>query len=55
MARSISRLPAGSRISDDSSLGVMAKSGPRSRVHSGLAATNRASIRQRDLPASVVL
>ena len=55
MARSIATLPAGSRITDYISLGVIAKSFPLSRVHSLLAATNRASIRQRDLPAPVVM
>ena len=55
MARSIATLPAGSRITDYISLGVIAKSFPLSRVHSLLAATNRASIRQRDLPAPIVM
>lgn len=55
MARSVATLPAGSRITDYISLGVIAKSFPVSRVHSVLAATNRASVRQRDLPAQVVV
>ena len=55
MARSVATLPAGSRITDYISLGVIAKSFPVSRVHSVLSATNRASVRQRDLPAQVVV
>jgi hypothetical protein len=55
MARRVATLPAGSRITDYISLGVIAKSFPLSRVRSALAATNRASLRQRDLPAQVVV
>ena len=55
MARGVATLPAGSRITDYISLGVIAKSFPLSRVHSVLAATNRASARRRDLPAQVVV
>jgi hypothetical protein len=55
MARGVATLPAGSRITDYISLGVIAKSFPLSRVHSVLAATNRASARQRDVPAQVVV
>lgn len=55
MARGVATLPAGSRITDYISLGVIAKSFPLSRVHSVLAATDRASARQRDLPAQVVV
>ena len=55
MARTVARLPAGSRITDYISLGVVAKTFPLSKVHAALEATNRASIRQRDLPAHVVI
>jgi Insertion element 4 transposase N-terminal/Transposase DDE domain len=55
MARSVATLAAGSRITDYISLGVIAKSFPVSRVHSVVAATNRTSLRQRDLPAQVVV
>jgi Insertion element 4 transposase N-terminal/Transposase DDE domain len=55
MARSIATLPAGSRITDYISLGVIAKCFPLSRVNALLATTNRASLRQRDLPAPVVM
>jgi transposase IS4-like protein/DDE family transposase len=55
MARSIATLPAGSRITDYISLGVITKSFPVSRVRAVLAATNRESLRQRDLPAQVVV
>jgi hypothetical protein len=55
MARTVATLPAGSRITDYISLGVVAKTFPVSKVHAVLAATNRASIRERDLPAHVVV
>ena len=37
------------------SLGVIAKTVPLTKVHGALAATGRSSIRQRDLPAHVVV
>jgi len=55
MARTIARLPKGSRITDYISLGVIAKTFPPATVKAILAATNRGSIRQRDLPAHVVV
>lgn len=55
MARTLADLPAGSRISDYISLGVIAKYFPAEKVHSILRETERASIRQRDLPAHVVI
>jgi Insertion element 4 transposase N-terminal/Transposase DDE domain len=55
MARRASRLPAGSRITDHISLGVIAKTFPLSKVHSVLAATGSASVRQRHLPAHVMV
>jgi Insertion element 4 transposase N-terminal/Transposase DDE domain len=55
MARTAATLPAGSRITDHISLGVVAKTFPMSMVHESLAATGRASIRERDLPAHVVM
>jgi hypothetical protein len=55
MARTIASLPAGSRITDYISLGVIAKTFPLSAIHSVLAKTKKASIRQRDLPAHVVI
>lgn len=55
MARTVARLPAGPRITDYISLGVVAKTFPLSKVHAALESTNRASIRQRDLPAHVVI
>jgi hypothetical protein len=48
-------LPAGSRITDFISLGVIAKTFPASKVHAVLEATGRASTRQRDLPAHVMV
>ncbi len=55
MARSVATLPEGSRITDYISLGVIAKTFPLSEVRAVLAATNRTSVRQRDLPAHVVV
>src|ERR1700736_5103822 len=55
MARTIATLPVGSRITDYISLGVIAKTFPVSKIHSVLAATGTASVRQRDLPAHVVV
>jgi hypothetical protein len=55
MARTIASLPAGSRITDYISLGVVAKFFPREKVDAVLEQTNRASVRERDLPAHVVV
>ena len=55
MARTVGTLPAGSRITDYISLGVIAKFFPALKVHEVLQATNRASRRERDLPAQVVV
>jgi Insertion element 4 transposase N-terminal/Transposase DDE domain len=55
MARTLATLPAGSRITDYLSLGVIAKYFPADKVHSILQQTKRASLRQRDLPAHVVV
>ena len=55
MARTVASLPAGSRITDYISLGVIAKFFPREKVHAVLEQTGRASVRERDLPAHVVV
>lgn len=55
MARTLAELPAGSRITDYISLGVIAKFFPVEKIHDVLEQTNRASIRERDLPAHVVV
>lgn len=55
MARTKAALPEGTRITDYISLGVIAKTFPPVRVRSVLAATGKASVRQRDLPAHVVV
>jgi Insertion element 4 transposase N-terminal/Transposase DDE domain len=55
MARTVASLPAGSRITDYISLGVIAKTFPRETVQAVLAATGTGSQRQRDLPAHVVV
>lgn len=55
MARTVATLPEGSRITDYISLGVIAKTIPLSEVRAVLAATDKTSVRQRDLPAHVVV
>jgi Insertion element 4 transposase N-terminal/Transposase DDE domain len=55
MARTLAELPAGSRITDYISLGVIAKFFPIEKIHDVLEQTNRASVRERDLPAHVVV
>ena len=55
MARTVATLPAGSRITDYISLGVVAKFFPREKVDAVLERTGRASVRERDLPAHVVV
>ena len=55
MARTLAELPAGSRITDYISLGVIAKFFPVEKIHEVLQQTHRASVRERDLPAHVVV
>jgi Insertion element 4 transposase N-terminal/Transposase DDE domain len=55
MARTVATLPAGSRITDHISLGVIAKFFPAEKIREVLKQTNRASVRERDLPAHVVV
>src|SRR6202051_3609777 len=55
MAPTVAALPAGSRITDYISLGVIARFFPAEKIHEALKQTNRASVRERDLPAHVVI
>ena len=55
MARTTATLPAGPRITDYISLGVITKTFPVEKIRSVLATTGRSSIRERDLPAQVVV
>ena len=55
MARTVASLPAGSRITDYISLGVITRFFPADKVHEVLSQTGRASVRERDLPAHVVV
>src|SRR5580698_5490096 len=55
MARTIAELPAGSRITDHISLGVIARTFPVAKVRAVLTATKKTSVRERDLPAHVVI
>ncbi len=55
MARTVAGLPEGTRITDFISLGVVSERIPISEVHRVLAETGRASQRQRNLPAHVMV
>jgi hypothetical protein len=55
MARTVAALPAGSRITDYISLGVIAKFFPIQKIREVLEQTKRTSVRERDLPAHVVV
>src|SRR5919206_4662077 len=55
MARTVATLPAGSRITDYISLGVIAKFFPIEKIREILEQTKRASLRERDLPAHIVV
>src|SRR3954463_5804583 len=55
MAGVPARLPAGVRLSDHISLGVIARAFPPERVQQILAETGKASERERELPAQVMV
>ena len=55
MARTVAGLPAGSRITDYISLGVVTRFFPLEQVRKVLQETERASIRERALPAHVAM
>src|SRR4051794_36657053 len=55
MARAPAGLPAGIRVSDHISLGVIARTFPLGEVREVLAETGRASERERHLPAHVMV
>jgi hypothetical protein len=55
MSRTVASLPAGSRITDYISLGVVAKTFPLEKIRASLTASGKESVRQRDLPAHVVV
>jgi Insertion element 4 transposase N-terminal/Transposase DDE domain len=55
MARTAAALSAGPRLTDYICVGVLAKAFPPARVHAILAATGKTSVRQRELPAHVVV
>ena len=55
MARTVAGLPEGLRLTDHISLGVITKTFPMARVKKILGEHGRASQRQRDLPAHVVV
>jgi Insertion element 4 transposase N-terminal/Transposase DDE domain len=55
MARTVAELPSGTRITDFISLGVLTKTFPLTAIRTVLGSTSKASLRQRDLPAHVVV
>jgi hypothetical protein len=55
MARTVAGLPSGARITDFISLGVLTKTFPLAAIRAVLGSTGKASLRQRDLPAHVVV
>src|SRR5688500_8940152 len=55
MARAAAGLPAGIRVSDHVSLGVIARTFPLDQVQQILVETGKASERERDLPAQVMV
>jgi Insertion element 4 transposase N-terminal/Transposase DDE domain len=55
VARTVAGLPAGSRITDYISLGVLTKTFPWDKVTAVVAAAGKTNQRQRDLPAHVVV
>ena len=55
MARTVAELPKGTRITDYISLGVLTKTFPLRQVKTVLAAQGKASQRQRELPAHVMV
>jgi len=55
MARTVAELPSGTRITDFISLGVLTKTFPLATILAVLGGTGKTSVRQRDLPAHVVV
>lgn len=55
MARTVAELPIGTRITDFISVGVLTKTFPSTAIDAVLRDTGKASIRQRDMPAPVVV
>lgn len=55
MARTVAELPSGARITDFISLGVLTKTFPLAAIRAVLGSTGKASLRERDLPAHVVV
>ena len=55
MSRTVAELPKGARITDYISLGVISKTFPMSTIQTILDQTGKASQRQRELPAHVVI
>ncbi len=55
MPRTIAELPKGARLTDFISLGVIARKYPRAKIDEVLQETGRAGVRERQLPAHVVV
>jgi hypothetical protein len=55
MARTAATLGEEARVSDYISLGVITKAFPEKAIRTALAETGRSSVRERELPAHVVM
>ena len=55
MARTVAALPPGPRITDFIGLGVLTQAFPAAAIGAALARTGKASVRERGLPAQVVV
>src|SRR5260370_26122975 len=55
MARHLASLPTGRRVTGYISLGLVSRAIPREKIDSILASTGKASVRQRELPAHLVV
>lgn len=55
MARTPEELPLGPRLADFISLGVIAKAFPIEKIHAVLKSSEKASVRQRELPAQLMV
>lgn len=55
MARTVSDLPCGTRLTDYISVGVLTKMVPQTAIDEVLRRTGKVSLRQRELPAPVMV
>ena len=55
MARTVAELPCGTRLTDYISVGVLTKMVPQTAIDAVLHRTGKVSLRQRELPAQVMV